>query len=220
MYKYIYNVCIYRYMHSVLICWLIYLMLEQLLSFVKILHISDKNDKASWASPFSLMVSWDGSLYVHKYIYIYIYICMYMSRASGYIWVPSLSSMVGPEAFWTVCDVLGMNGYIRMPIWTVWHPQNRSRMATNSSGAQFIGFTHMCKCKCLSYILLRILLCISIVSRVWKRRWTLFGVDLSRNFGASSVLDLFAEWNDVLQISIIICVTVGVQIKWNLPTGP
>ena len=31
-----------------------------------------------------------------------------------------------------------------------------------------------------------------------KRRETLFGVDLSKNFGVSSVLDLFGKGNDVV----------------------
>ena len=39
-----------------------------------------------------------------------------------------------------------------------------------------------------------------MISRVWKRHETLFGVDRSKKFGVSSVLDLFREGNDVLQI--------------------
>ena len=52
-----------------------------------------------------------------------------------------------------------------------------------------------------------------MLSRVGKRRGTLFGVDLSKNFGMSSVLDLSGERNDVLQILTNICATAGVEIK-------
>ena len=52
-----------------------------------------------------------------------------------------------------------------------------------------------------------ILLDFSMVSRVWKRREMLFGVDLSKNFGKSSVLDLFGGESDVLKILTTICAT-------------
>ena len=52
-----------------------------------------------------------------------------------------------------------------------------------------------------------------MISRVWKRCETLFGVDLPKNFGVSSVLDLFDGGNDVLQIVTTICATAGVEIK-------
>ena len=54
-------------------------------------------------------------------------------------------------------------------------------------------------------------LCISMIWRVWKRRGTLFGVDMSKNFGVSSVLDLFGERNDAFkyrQLFMHLCIYV------------
>ena len=48
---------------------------------------------------------------------------------------------------------------------------------------------------------------------MWKRLGVPFGVDLSKNFDVSSVLDLFFEGSDVLEILTGICATAGVEIK-------
>ena len=52
-----------------------------------------------------------------------------------------------------------------------------------------------------------------MMSRVWNRCETPYGVDLSKNFGVSSCLDLFGEGNDVLEMLTIICATADVEIK-------
>ena len=51
-----------------------------------------------------------------------------------------------------------------------------------------------------------------MISRVGKRREALFGVDLSKDFGVSSVSDLFGGENNVLRILTVICATAGVEI--------
>ena len=61
-----------------------------------------------------------------------------------------------------------------------------------------VNFTSMFECKFVICMLWLDILCISSISRVWKRRGTLFRVDLSKKFGLSSVLELFDESNNVL----------------------
>ena len=51
-----------------------------------------------------------------------------MSKASGVHLGTLILPMGGTEAFWTVGLVWGMNGFIQKLIWSIWHPQNRSRM--------------------------------------------------------------------------------------------
>ena len=77
----------------------------------------------------------------------------------------------------------------------------------------FLSVSAYLLCINVVFCVFHVFLCISMISKVWKRRETLFGVDLSKNFGVSSVLDMFGEGNDVLQILIIICTTAGVEIK-------
>ena len=70
-----------------------------------------------------------------------------MSLGSGVHSRTSLSSMVGPEASWTIYEAWGMNGCIQKHIWSVCHPQNRSRMSKDYRRSIFVDFTNMFKCK-------------------------------------------------------------------------
>ena len=68
----------------------------------------------------------------------------------------------------------------------------------------FIECNNIYKYRHIFHMILQKNLCIFMFSRVSKRRETLLEVDLSKNFGVRSVLDLFGEGNNVSQILTIV----------------
>ena len=57
-------------------------------------------------------------------------------------------------SFWTISEGLDVNWCMRRLTWTLWHPQNRSRIFKTLSEAIFIDFTYVVKCKSVNYLIL------------------------------------------------------------------
>ena len=108
-----------------------------------------------------------------------------------------------------------MNWFIRDLFWPSGIHKTGLGSQEHHPRSIFNDVVDILKCKCVFVVRKCVFVfswfssSISTISRVWKRRETLFGVDRSKNFGVSSVLDLFGERNKVFkyrQLSVHLCI--------------